>query len=93
MKEKGLKYLRYLSLTIGLSFLGVVFIYYAIVFSASVGILTDQNSLIYIQQSIGMNISQLYCNLFFMMFSLGSLGAILTYIGLVLIPKIIKEYL
>ena len=93
MKEKGLKYLRYLSLTIGLSLLGVVFIYYAIVFSASIGILADQNSFSYIQQSIGMSISQLYCNLFFMLFSLGSFGAILTYIGLVLIPKIIKEYL
>jgi len=92
MKEKGLKYLRYLTLTIGLSLLGVVFIYYAVVFSASIGLLTDQNSFSYIQQTIGISISQLYCNLFFMMFSLGSFGAILTYAGLVLIPRIMKEY-
>ena len=91
MKEKGLKYLRYLSLTIGLSLLGVVFIYYAVVFSASIGLLTDQNSFNYIQQTIGISIQQLYCNLFFMLFSMGSFGAILTYIGLVLIPKISKE--
>lgn len=91
MKEKGLKYLRYLSLTIGLSLLGVVFVYYAVVFSASIGLLTDQNSFNYIQQSIGISISQLYCNLFFMLFSLGSFGAILTYVGLVLIPKIAKD--
>ncbi len=91
MKEKGLKYLRYLSLTIGLSLLGVVFVYYAVVFSASIGLLTDQNSFSYIQQSIGISVSQLYCNLFFMLFSMGSFGAILTYIGLVLIPKIMKE--
>lgn len=92
MKEKGLKCLRYLSLVLGLSFLGVVFIYYSVVFSASIGLLTDQSSFSYIQQSIGISISQLYCNLFFMMFSLGSFGAILTYVGLVLIPKIMKEY-
>jgi hypothetical protein len=92
MKEKGLKYLSYLSLVLGLSFLGVVFIYYAVVFSASIGLLTDQSSFSYIQQSIGISIQQLYCNLFFMMFSLGSFGAILTYAGLVLIPRIIKEY-
>ena len=91
MKEKGLKYLRYLSLTIGLSLLGVVFVYYAVVFSASIGLLTDQNSFSYIQQSIGISVSQLYCNLFFMLFSMGSFGAILTYIGMVLIPKIMKE--
>jgi hypothetical protein len=91
MKEKGLKYLRYLTLTIGLSLLGVVFIYYAVVFSASIGMLADQSSFNYIQQSIGISVSQLYCNLFFMLFSMGSFGAILTYIGLVLIPKIMKE--
>ena len=78
-------------MTIGLSLLGVVFVYYAVVFSASIGLLTDQNSFSYIQQSIGISVSQLYCNLFFMLFSLGSFGAILTYIGLVLIPKIMKE--
>lgn len=78
-------------MTIGLSLLGVVFIYYAVVFSASIGLLTDQNSFNYIQQSIGISVSQLYCNLFFMLFSMGSFGAILTYIGLVLIPKIMKE--
>jgi hypothetical protein len=91
MKEKGLKYLRYLTLVIGLSLLGVVFIYYAVVFIASIGMLADQSSFNYIQQSIGISVSQLYCNLFFMLFSMGSFGAILTYIGLVLIPKIMKE--
>jgi hypothetical protein len=89
-KEKALRYFSYLSLLIGLSLLGIVFVYYIVVVSASIGFLTGYN---YVAESIGFSLSSVYCNLFFILFSMGSLGAILTYIGLILIPRIIKEYL
>jgi hypothetical protein len=94
VEEKALKYLSYLSLVIGLSLLGAVFIYYIIVLSASVGILLDNYVLYsYVQKTTEIEIPSLYCNMFFMLFSFGSLGSILTYIGSVIIPRIIKEYL
>lgn len=92
MKEKALRYLSYLSLVIGLSLLGVVFFYYMIVLSASIGILLiDYNLYNYIKESMGINFIQIYNNLFFVLFSLGSLGAILTYAGSDIIPRILKE--
>ena len=92
--KKALIYLSYLSLVIGLSLLGVVFFYYMIVLSASIGILfTDHALYNYIKESMGLNFLQIYGNLFFMIFSLGSLGAILTYIGSDTIPRIIKKYM
>lgn len=87
--EKALKYMRYVSLVIGLSLLGIVFLYYMVVVSASIGFLVGYNN---IAESIGFNLSSIYCNLFFVLFSMGSLGAILTYIGYVLIPRIMKDF-
>ncbi|NIO43957.1 MAG: hypothetical protein GTN36_00145 [Candidatus Aenigmarchaeota archaeon] len=92
--KKALRYLGYLSLVFGLSLLGVVFLYYTIVLSASIGILLVDDALYnYIREAIGLNFTQMYHNLFYMIFSLGSVGAILTYIGSNIIPRIIKEYL
>jgi len=94
MKEKDnpLKYLSYFTKIFGLSLLGVAFVYYMIALSASVGILiSDYRVYDYVQGSLGMEIPSLYCNLFFMLFSLGSLGAILTYLGSVLIPNMSNE--
>ncbi|OGI12679.1 hypothetical protein A3K64_03835 [Candidatus Micrarchaeota archaeon RBG_16_36_9] len=88
--ERILKYLSYISMVIGISLLGIVFIYYMVVFSASIGLLAGYTS---VAESIGFNLSSIYCNLFFVLFSMGSLGAILTYIGWILIPRILKEYL
>ncbi len=87
--EKALKFMRYGLLVIGLSLLGIVFLYYMIVVSASIGFLAGFNN---IADSIGFNLSSIYCNLFFVLFSMGSLGAILTYIGYVLIPGIMKDF-
>jgi hypothetical protein len=91
MKEKGkaLKYLSFLTKIMGFSMLGVAFVNYMIVLSASLGILiSDYRIYDYIENSIGLNIPSIYCNLFFILFSLGSLGAILTYLGTVIIPKL-----
>lgn len=87
--EKALKYMSYVSLIIGLSLLAIVFVYYMVVVSASIGFLAGYNN---IAESIGFNLSSIYCNLFFVLFSMGSLGAILTYIGYVLIPTIMKDF-
>ena len=95
MKERGaanktaLKYIRYVSLLVGLTLLGVVFVYYMVVVSASIGILVGYTS---VAESIGFSLSSIYCNLFFILFSMGSFGAILTYMGWILIPQILKEY-
>ena len=88
-KQRVLEYLRYVSLLIGLSMLAIVFIYYMIVLSASIGFLAGYNS---VAQSIGFSLSSIYCNLFFILFSMGSIGTILTYVGWILIPRVIKEY-
>jgi len=87
-KGNVLKYLSYFSLLIGLTLLGIVFVYYMVVLSASIGILGGYTS---IAESIGFNLSSIYCNFFFMLFSLGSIGVILTYTGWILIPKIMRE--
>lgn len=89
-KKKALRCMSYLSMLIGLSLLGIVFIYYMIVLSASIGFLAGYTS---VAESIGFSLSSIYCNLFFVLFSMGSLGTILTYIGWILIPRIIKEYM
>lgn len=92
MKEKALKYLSYFTMLFGLSLLGIAFVFYMIVLSASIGILfTNYTVYNYIESSIGLNIPSVYCNLFFMLFSFGSLGAILTYVGSTLIPQIKKH--
>jgi len=90
--KKALRYLGYLSSLIGLSLLGVVFIYYMFVLSASVGVLfMNPTTYNYIKESVGLNILQIYNNLFFIMFSLGSFGAVLTYTGSIVVPRVIKE--
>ena len=92
--KRTLRYLGYLSLVIGLSLLGVVFFYYMVALTASIGILSTNYALYnYIKESMGLNFMQFYGNLFFTIFSLGSLGSIFTYIGSVTIPRIMKEYL
>jgi len=92
--KKALRYLSYLSLVIGLSLLGVVFFYYMVALTVSLGILSTNYALYnFIKESMGFNFQEIYGNLFFMIFSLGSLGAILTYIGSDTIPRIVKEYM
>jgi len=86
---KTLKYLGYLSLVIGLSLLGVVFFYYMVVLSASIGILFTDYSIY--KETTGLNFLQVFNNLFLILFSLGSFGAILSYMGTYIIPRIIKE--
>ncbi len=90
--KKVLRYLGYLSLVIGLSLLGVAFFYYIIALNLSLGILSTNYALYnFIKESIGLNFQKIYSDIFFMTFSLGSLGAILTYIGSNTIPTIMKE--
>ncbi len=89
MRAKGLLYLSQLSLFIGLSLLGIVFLYYVVVFSASIGIIFTDYA--YVKELVGFNIPIMYENLFFIVFTLGSMGAILTYIGAHIIPRLSKE--
>ncbi len=86
---KGLRYLGYLSLVIGLSLLGVVFFYYMSILSASIGILITDYTLY--KESIGLDFLQVFNNFFLILFSLGSFGAILSYMGAYIIPQVIKE--
>jgi len=87
-ESKGLKYSREFSMVLGLSLLGAAFVQFMVVLSASVGILfSDYRVYNYIEETLGLNMPSIYCNFFFTLFSLGSLGAILTYLGSVLIPK------
>jgi len=96
MEKTVLRYLGYLSLLIGLSMLGVVWIYLISLVSASVGIVTT-NSVLYgyveeLGRTVSFSLIDIYNRIFIAMIMLGALGAILSYIGIDITPRLLREY-
>jgi hypothetical protein len=96
MEKNIVRYLGYLSLLIGLSMLGVVWVYFIALVSSSIGIvITNSVAYGYVEElgrTVNLSLIEAYNRIFIAMIMLGALGAILSYIGIDVTPRLLREY-